>query len=97
MGSFKSWNFLGETDGTEDLIMLTALPLLKASLARHALLWPMALCIFLGGCAESATREAPQARTEGGEMVTLAIDLQDGFEDDAVVLRVNGEEVGLFR
>ena len=28
-------------------------------------------------------------------MVTLAIDLQDGFVDDTVVLRVNGEE--LFR
>lgn len=26
-------------------------------------------------------------------MVTLAIDLQDGFEDDRVLVRVNGEEV----
>lgn len=73
--------------------MLIMLRLLKANSARHVLLWLMALCIFLGGCIESTRTEAPRARTEGGEMVTLAIDFQDGFADDTVVLRVNGEEV----
>jgi len=73
--------------------MLTMLRLLKANPARHALLLVMALYIFLGGCSESTRIEATPAGTRGGEMVTLGIDLQDGFEDDTVVMQINGEEV----
>lgn len=36
---------------------------------------------------------AVPTRAAGGEVVTLSIDLQEGFLDDTVVLQVNGEEV----
>jgi hypothetical protein len=53
----------------------------------------MLLCLVLAGCGANTRTEGRRAGAEGGEMVTLAIDLQDGFVDDTVVLRVNGEEV----
>ena len=84
---------LNETNATEDLIMLTMFRLQRVNWAGHALLWLMTLGIFLGGCSESARTETPGAGTEGGEMVTLAIDLQDGFSDDTVVIRVDGQEI----
>lgn len=76
--------------------------LLKEKGTGYGLLWlMMGLCIFLGGCNlsptteirnESKTIETKTTETEG-EMIILAIDLQDGFEDDTVILQVNGENV----
>ena len=73
--------------------MVTMLWPLKTTSAKPAWLWLVVLCIFLGGCNEGARKEALPTRTEGGEMVTLGIDLQDRFENDTVVMRMNGEEV----
>ena len=56
--------------------------------------WLVGLCTLLvGGCNEVNRRDAVPTGTEGGEMVTLSIDFQEGFVDDTIVLQVNGEEV----
>jgi hypothetical protein len=51
------------------------------------------LCIVIAGCGPSVEREAPPSESKGDQVVTLSIDLQDGFADDTVVLRVNGDQV----
>ena len=70
------------------------LRLQKADVAGLSLFDLMTLCVFLiGGCSEGVIREALLIRTEGGNMVTLSIDFQEGFANDTIVLHVNGDEV----
>lgn len=66
----------------------------KAVSAVRALFYLVALCIFLlGGCSKCIIREISPTRIERGDMLTLSVDFQDGFVDDAIVLLVNGQEV----
>lgn len=44
---------------------------------------------MLGACAAEQYKATPQEQ----EMITLGIDLQEGFENDQVVIIINGEEV----
>ena len=70
------------------------LRLQKADVAGLALFDLMTLFVFLiGGCSDGVNKEALPIRTEGGDMVTLSIDFQEGFANDTVVLHVNGDEV----
>jgi len=53
----------------------------------------MTLCFLpVTGCVEGAVSEILLTRTEGGDMATLAIDFQDGFVDDTIVIHLNGKE-----
>lgn len=45
--------------------------------------------LMLGACAAEQYKATPQEQ----EMITLGIDLQEGFENDQVVIIINGEEV----
>lgn len=74
--------------------MFSMVRLLKADSEGHTLFCLAALCILLlGGCSEGVKRDALPTKTEGGNMVTISIDFQDGFTDDTVVLKLNREEV----
>ena len=59
-----------------------------------SLLCSVFLCISLiAGCNENLNFEALPDKTDGGNIVALYIDFQEGFLDDTVVLKVNNEEV----
>lgn len=67
--------------------------ILSTSWAAEALHWLIVLCMLAAGCGGSANVEPGPTDTIGGQMVTLTIDLQGGFQDDTVLVLVNGAQV----
>ena len=74
-------------------MILLMLRMSEVGWAGYAVFGLMALCLLLMGCNKRASEETPRAVPEGGKMVTLTVDFQEGFADDTVVVRVNDEEV----